>query len=179
MVDKSCVLINYGGYNAMYDLIDKKLKNDYIVVFKYMFIIWLSISLVLGVLGIFYNEALAFFVIFAIITLVFFIKWNKHKYMYGKKLLYANDVITIYNHKNLKINEFKLVSFKSTYMKIAFDEYPRFNYRNCLVLYKDFEPYKDMEYRSYWNDPNIIIVQNPELVDVLRGNILEEDAPLK
>lgn len=149
----------------MYDLIEKELKNYYIIAHKYIFIICLSLSLTFGVLSIFYNVALVFLVIFAIITLIFFITWNINKKKYGKKLLYANGVITIYNHKNLKINDFKLDSLKKKYMKIAFDECPRFSYRNCLVLYLNIEPYENMEYRSFWNNPNIVIIQNPELID--------------
>lgn len=151
----------------MYDLIDKKLKNYYIIGHKYFFIICLSLSLTFGILSIFYNVALVFLVIFAIITLIFFITWNINKKKYGKKLLYANGVITIYNHKNLKINDFKLDALKKKYMKIAFDECPRFSYKNCLVLYLNIEPYENMEYRSFWNNPNIVIIQNPELIDII------------
>ena len=92
----------------MYYLIDKKLKDYYIKGHKYMFLACLCVSLVLSVLSIFYIVALVFLVIFAIITLIFFITWNINKKMYGKKLLCDNDVITIYNHKNLKIIDFKL-----------------------------------------------------------------------
>ena len=146
----------------MYDLIDEKLKNYYIIGHKYVFIICLSLSLTFGILSVFYNVALVFLVIFAIITLIFFITWNINKKMYGKKLLYANGVITIYDHKNLKINDFKLDALKK---KIAFNEYPKFSYKNCLVLYSNIEPYENMEYRSYWNDPNIVIIQNTEIID--------------
>ena len=151
----------------MYDLIEKKLKNYYIIGHKYVFIICLSLSLTLGILSVFYNVALVFLVIFAIITLVFFITWNINRKKYGKKLLYVNGVITIYNHKNLKINDFKLDALKKKYMKIAFDECPRFSYKNCLVLYLNIEPYENMEYRSFWNNPNIVIIQNPELIDII------------
>ena len=149
----------------MYDLIDEKLKNYYIIAHKYVFIICLSLSLTFGILSVFYNVALVFLVIFAIITLIFFITWNINKKMYGKKLLYANGVITIYDHKNLKINDFKLDALKKKNIKIAFNYYPKFCYKNCLVLYSNIEPYENMEYRSYWNDPNIVIIQNTELID--------------
>ena len=85
----------------MYNLIDKKLKDYYIKGHRYMFLACLCVSLVLSVLSIFYIVALVFLVIFATITLIFFITWNINKKMYGKKLLCDNDVITIYNHKNL------------------------------------------------------------------------------
>ena len=155
----------------MYDLIDEKLKNYYIIGHKYVFIICLSLSLTFGILSVFYNVALVFLVIFAIITLTFFITWNINKKMYGKKLLYANGVITIYNHKNLKINDFKLDTLQKKNIKIAFNEYPKFSYKSCLVLYLNIEPYENMEYRSYWNDPNIVISQNPELIENINKTI--------
>ena len=91
--------------------------------------------------------------------------------MYGKKLLYANGVITIYDHKNLKINDFKLDELKKKNIKIAFNEDHKFSYKNCLVLYSNIEPYENMEYRSYWNDPNIVIIQNPELIENINKTI--------
>ena len=155
----------------MYNLIDKKLKDYYIKGHRYMFLACLCVSLVLSVLSIFYIVALVFLVIFATITLIFFITWNINKKMYGKKLLCDNDVITIYNHKNLKINDFKLNTKKKKNIKIAFNEYPKFSYKSCLVLYLNIEPYENMEYRSYWNDPNIVIIQNPELIENINKTI--------
>lgn len=149
----------------MYDLIDKELKNYYICGHKYMFLISLCVSIIFIILSIFYSEALIFIVIFATISVVFFATWNNNKKMYGNKLLYTNDVITIKNHKNLTIKEFKLESLKKKYIPIAFNVYPRFSYKCCLVLYFNFEPYENMEYCSYCNDSNIVIIQNPELID--------------
>ena len=155
----------------MYNLIDKKLKDYYIKGHRYMFLACLCVSLALSVLSIFYIVALVFLVIFAIITLIFFITWNINKKMYGKKLLFDNDVITIYNHNNLKIKDFKLDTLKKKNIKIAFNEYPKFSYKSCLVLYLNIEPYENMEYRSYWNDPNIVIIQNPELIENINKTI--------
>lgn len=149
----------------MYDLIDKNLKNYYIKGHKYMFLIGLSLSLVLIILSIFYIVALVYLVICVIITSIFFITWNKNKRKYGKRLSYTNDAILIYNYKNIKINEFKMEYLKKKYIKIAFDECPRFNFKNCLILYLNFEPYENMEYSSYWNDSNIVIIQNSELIN--------------
>ena len=60
---------------------------------------------------------------------------------------------------------------KKKNIKIAFNEYPKFSYKNCLVLYSNIEPYENMEYRSYWNDPNIAIIQNPELIENINKTI--------
>ena len=148
----------------MYELIDKKLKNYYISGHKCFFLVGLCLSCILIVLSFFYTVALVYLVIFATITLVFFITWNINKKMYGKKLLLTNDVITIFDYKGLKINELKLEILKKKYINIAFKEYPKFSYKRCLVLYFNFEPYENMEYCSYWNYSNIVIIQNSELI---------------
>lgn len=143
----------------MYELIDKELKKYYIDGCKYMFLACLCVSLILGVLSI-----LVLSVIFAIIALVFCISWNLNKKIYGKKLLYTNDTIKIYNYKNIKIDEFKLKTLKKNYLNVAFNYYPKFSFKRCLVLSIDFDPYDNMEYRSFWNNSKIVIVQNSELI---------------
>ena len=148
----------------MYELIDKELKKYYIDGHKYMFLACLCVSLILGVLSIFYTLTLVLSVIFAIIALIFCISWNSNKKIYGKKLLYTNDTIKIYNYKNIKIDEFKLKTLKKNYLNVAFNYYPKFSFKRCLVLSIDFDPYDNMEYRSFWNNSKIVIIQNSELI---------------
>ena len=153
----------------MYDLIDKNLKDYYIKGHKYVFLVGVFLSLTLSILSIFYIAALiSLAIIFLTISLIFFITWNKNKRKYGKKLSYNKDIITIYDYKNSKIKAFQIKNLKSSYLKIAFDEYPRFKYRSCLILYIDFEPYENMEYSSYWNESNVVIIQNSQLIDLIK-----------
>jgi|GEM_PF-3339383 len=160
----------------MYDLIDKNLKDYYITAPKWAFLGSLCLSLILGVLSFFYTAALVLLVVFAVITLTFFITWNIHKKKYGKKLSFNNDTITIYDYKNFKINEFQIEDLNSSYMKISFDEYPRFSYKSCLILYTNFELHENMkprtvwdksEYSLLWSQPNVEIIQNPELIGII------------
>ena len=37
----------------------------------------------------------------------------------------------------------------------------------CLIIYKDIEIYDMMEYRSYWKDKNILIIQDEQLIENL------------
>lgn len=160
----------------MYDLIDKNLKDYYITAPKWAFLGSLCLSLILGVLSFFYIAAQVLLVVFAVITLTFFITWNKNKKKYGKKLSFNNETITIYDYKNFKINEFQIEDLNSSYMKISFDEYPRFSYKNCLILYTDFELHENMkpstvwgksQYSLLWSQPNVEIIQNPELIGII------------
>ena len=56
---------------------------------------------------------------------------------------------------------------KKEYVNIAFDQYPRFGFKRCLVLYSDSEPYENMEYSSYWNDSSFVIIQKSETIEIL------------
>ena len=38
---------------------------------------------------------------------------------------------------------------------------------NCLIIHKNVELYNMMEYRSYWKDKDILIIQNKELIENL------------
>lgn len=149
----------------MYELIDKELKKYYIDGHKYVFLACLCVSLILGVLSIFYIATLALSVIFAITALIFCISWNLNKKIYGKKLSYTDDTIKIYNHKNIKIDEFRLKTLKKDYLNVAFNYYRKFRFIRCLVLSIDFDPYDNMEYRSFWNNSKIVIIQNSELIN--------------
>lgn len=64
-----------------------------------------------------------------------------------------------------KMSLFFKIYKKNKYVKIAFDEYPRFNFKSGLILYLNFEPYEKMEYSVYWDELNIVIIQNAELID--------------
>ena len=47
---------------------------------------------------------------------------------------------------------------------MAFNYYPKFSFKRCLVLSIDFAPYDNMEYHSFWNNSKIVIIQNSELI---------------
>ena len=160
----------------MYDLIDKNLKDYYIKGHKCVFLVSLCLLLILGILSFFYTAALVLLVVFAVITITFFITWNKNKKKYGKKLSFNNDTITIYDYKKIKINEFQIEDLKSSYMKISFDEHPRFSYKSCLILYTNFELHENMKPSTFWgqsqysllcSQPNVEIIQNPELIGII------------
>ena len=152
----------------MYDLIDQELKSYYIVAYKYMFLISLGLCLsfiitafIIMAFSELYTAMFAFSVIFAIVSLIFFISWNINKKKYGNKISYTDDVITIYDYNNLKVKEFKLKHIKKKHLKVGFDhKCPLIIFRSCLVLYLNSEPRENMEYSSYWND--YVIIQNSE-----------------
>ena len=40
---------------------------------------------------------------------------------------------------------------------------------NCLIIYKDIKIYDLMEYRSYWNEEEVLIIQNKQLIEKLNN----------
>ena len=162
----------------MYDLIEKKRKVFFIVANKYLFFISLCSLFIFIIMAVveWYNSstlyiaAIAFAILSAACALTFFITWKKHKVKYGLKLSINDDIITVFDYQNLPIKEFHFGCLNKKYVKVAFDEIKRSEDRNCLVLYaeySDFEPYENMLYGEYWNDPNVIIIQDPELIEMI------------
>lgn len=161
----------------MYDLIDNHLKNYYIKGTKYCFIAFLIATIVLGVLSPFYNFAAALCIVIAVPTLVLLFRWRRNKTKYENKLSCNDKTVTVYTYKNQKVKEFKLDLMKSSCLKMAFDQYRGYSYKECLVLYNDIELYENMEYSSYWNDSNMLIIQNPVLIKMIEQMLMDVQQP--
>ena len=86
-----------------------------------------------------------------------------------RKICIAKDGITLYSVFNKRIREYRYIEYSHVFHKITFI-YANVNTSvfdrtsECLVLYRDMELYEGMEYRDYWNDKNILIIQNPEAI---------------
>ena len=161
----------------MYDLIDNHLRDYYIKGTKYSFIAFLIATIGLGILSPFYDFTVVLSIVVAVPTLVFLFVWRRNKTKYENKLSCNDKTITVYNYKNQKVKEFKLDLMKSGYLKMAFDEYPRYSYKECLILYNDIELYENMEYSSYWNDSNMCIIQNPILIEMVEQRLRDVQQP--
>ena len=101
----------------------------------------------------------------------FLFSWIGGRNTYGNSISVEDGIITIYNYKKNKLREFELNSMEKTYLQITFPwrPSPKYTSKKCLILYKNFEPYENMEYGSYWNDPNVIIIQNPLLIEKINS----------
>ena len=156
----------------MKNLIDRELQEYYIQAHKWVFIVFLIISVVLAGASFFSNAAMVLSVMFMLVAFVFFITWNMNKKKYGNKAYYDNGIMYIYNYKNSKIKELNIDSMKTCYLKIAFPYIRGFTYMRCLVLYNNIELYDNMEYGSYWNEPDMLIIQNPELISMIESRVV-------
>ena len=154
----------------MYDLIDNHLKSYYIKARKCVFFVGIALVIIFGIFSLFYPLLIIFLPIALTIDIIFLFSWRINNRKYGNKISYDKGTLIVYNYKGLKLREFRCEAMKTAYLQIAFNEYPKHTYRKCLVIYKDIELYENMEYDSYLNDPNIIIIQNPFIIEMIRND---------
>lgn len=155
----------------MLDLVDCEIKNQQIRVQKICFFGWMIVIGILLVFAFFYPIMMSFVLILAPVDILFLFYWIGGRNTYGNSISVADGIITIYNYKKNKLREFELNSMEKTYLQITFPwrPSPKYTSKKCLILYKNFEPYENMEYGSYWNDPNVIIIQNPLLIEKINS----------
>ena len=150
-----------------YNLIDKKIlkenKIDFIglgivsaILFIIGFIALLTIENGIYVLGV-------FCIMDIVILLSYYFAYRK----YLVKVKLNDSIIDVYINGKYK-RQFDLKSFNVIKKEVAITLESR--YRNqiissCLIVYRDIELYDLMEYPSYWNEDNILIIQNEELID--------------
>ena len=77
--------------------------------------------------------------------------------------------MTLYSVFNKRKREYKYAEYMHAFHTITFiyagvNVYEFDRTSECLVLYRDMELYEGMEYRDYWNDKNILIIQNPKAI---------------
>ena len=154
-------------------LIDKELQTYYITAHKYISIISFAITVVLIILSIFYLFALVFLsTVTAFICVTFFITYRTNKNKYGRKICCVGESLIICDYKGKKIRRLDMGSLKKDYLQIAFDYgRPRYIYKQCLILHNNFKLYEHMEYSSYWNNYNLVIIQNQKTIETLQMTV--------
>lgn len=151
-----------------YDLIEKELKEYYIAAQKWCFIISSVILLLFVVLAFFYTFAQALLFVCVPISLTFYITYLTGRQRYGKTLRLSDGIVSIYDYKNNLVDEYRLDETSCCYLNVAFDHgRPIRIYKRCLIFYKNIELYENMEYSTYWNDSELVIIQNPQLIEVI------------
>ncbi len=159
-------------------LFDEKTREDFITNNKYPRIISFVLGLVCLVLSFFVDDvewsrickisSLTLFCLWISTVLLSIHMWRKH----ARKILIENDGITLYTSGGKLYHKYLFSEYKSAKRIIAIEEpgpvYTRCSredvYKETIVLYRDMELYEGMEYRSYWNDKNILFIQNPEAI---------------
>ena len=65
--------------------------------------------------------------------------------------------------RTFNLQEFKFI--EKDVVIFSSEEYNNKIISPCLILYRNIELYDLMEYQSYWNENEILIIQNKELID--------------
>lgn len=152
----------------MYDIIDKEFKNYYIIMPKYLMLIFCLISIILIVLALLYKSV--YFYIFMAISLImwciFIMIFIMNIKKYERKIEIKDNKLILYNNRGKKIKEQDLNNLNYCIIDVGFDyTAPRYVYKPCLVYYFDMEKPTKLEYSSYYNDYNILIIQNSEIIN--------------
>ena len=154
--------------DTTYNLLDKE-RTWRIIGCKVMSIMFLCITVILFIVATLFNHVIFYIAsLSALVFLIFLITHLVLKKILGRKISFSGNVITVYSYGNKKIREHLVNEMYCAYIDILFNEYrSSFDSFKCLVFYKDIEVYNEMEYQSYWYEPNMLIVQNPVLIEKL------------
>ena len=154
-----------------FDLIEKELKEYYITDLKIGIILFLVASFVLSMLSFFEKSWFIIAIILFCVVILLFVLLNYNKKKYGKKVFIDNQDLIVYNYYGKKERTIILKDVNSCILNVGFEyRAPYIIYKECILLYLnlDFELYEKMEYRSYWKDKNLLIIQNPLLIDEIK-----------
>ena len=99
--------------------------------------IWFIVSALVALLLAFFNvDFIVQFAVFVILGVILLVTTRSYlEKLLNKPMLGMLKKAEISAKKYVK--EFKLDLMKSGYLKMAFDEYPRSSYKECLILYND------------------------------------------
>ena len=152
-------------------LLEKELVNHYIVYPKYVAWFFMIISVILLIFSLINSVLWIVFFLFLFVTVIFLMLYFFNKKVYGNKIVIEENVFQLYNMNGKLLRVISLNDMKRSKHIINF--YGPRNYCNkkeCLIFFQNLTLYEGMEYKSYWKDKNILIVQNPELILFLVQN---------
>ena len=146
-------------------IIDKKLQNYYIIGPFAVLLCSAICSIVLAIAGIFNYSIFYISAIFGLITICFCVLLLSHIRKFCLYVNVENNKISLVRRKNQILKQLDLdgVNVKITSVKFLQGYYTKETHE-CLIIYKNIELPKEIEYNSYWKDDNLIIIQNKTLI---------------
>lgn len=156
-----------------YDVIDKDLK--YFPFYDWKAIIVIGIIFIASLIAsLFYMYMLIVAGVVFILLIVFCFSCIYVRYFYWNKVYLKDYKIFVCNYKGKLLKEVNLKKISYCFNTIGFPRHGFYHcWKKCLLLYSDIEIYDKMEYESYWNDSNILIIQNPELISIIEEKLKE------
>ena len=146
-------------------IIDKKLQNYYIICPFAALLCTAICSIALAIAGIFNYSIFYISAIFGFSTICFCVALLSRIRMFCLYVNVENNKISLVRRKNQVLKQLDLdgVNVKITSVKFLQGFYTKETHE-CLIIYKNIELPKEIEYDSYWKDDNLIIIQNKTLI---------------
>lgn len=155
-------------YNLFNDEIIKKIKENSIVLFIVCFIL-----IIMGIVFMLLVEGgISIFIVFSTMSIIIYFSYWIYYRKYLIKFKITDNIIQTYLFgklqktyyiNNMNYTKEDIVIWKKTRGQEQIISL-------CLIFYNNMNVYPLMEYQSYWNDSDILIVQNKEIM----GKLYEE-----
>lgn len=154
----------------IYSVFDREILDDRIRWPYYLSCFFLTVSVVLLACSFIATAIVYLFAVILFVSLIFIAVYMSGKKMYGYKASIKDGEMHIYsiNQKLLRTLDLNKVRFaRKTVILVQGGVSRQEIKKECLILYGDKEISDEIEYRSYWNNKDVLIIQNQELIHIV------------
>lgn len=154
-----------------YDLIDEHLQAIYIKTFKWMSIITLILlPILIGLAVLFLNVIVKVIIIVlasidCVLLVIGIIKYKQNIIKYKNRIKIENNSLYLENYQGKQELYFDIKNIKYNFISVGFKVNLKMVYKKCLVVYQNIDVYKKMKYSDYFDNKNIIIIQNKKAIN--------------
>ena len=148
-------------------VIDLELREHNIIYPKYILIFFVVVNFILLVLSLFIKIIFVFSGMCFFIVLIFSTLYFSNLRKYGLRIKLDNNQIQAIDSKGKILKTFEKNNIFIEKINVLFDWVaPKLIKKECLLISNKKESFvsNEIEYRSYWKNPNFVIIQNPELI---------------
>lgn len=156
-------------------VIDLELRKHNIIYPKYVLIFFVVVNFILLVLSLFIKIIFVFSGMCFFIVLIFSALYLLNSRKYGSRIYLDNNQIQVLDNKGKLLKTFEKNNIFIEKINVLFDWVaPKLIRKECLLISNKKESLvsNEIEYRSYWKNPNIVIIQDPELILYLERELL-------
>lgn len=150
-----------------YNVIDEQILKDN----KTNFIISNVLSIILFIIGLIMllsiENGIYILAVYSIIDIILLLDCHSTYRKYQVKVKLNDSIIEVFIRGKYK-RQFNIKQYNVMCKDVAITRKYRYQKQYispCLIVYKNIELYDLMEYSSYWNEDNILIIQNKELIN--------------
>ena len=109
--------------------------------------------------------SVSFILLSILITLISILQYRRYQ---TKVIVEDDEIIVKFNGHTIRSFKYDEIKHDIKEVVIRMPSRGRKTFiSECLIIYKDIEIYDMMEYRSYWKNENILIIQDKQLIENL------------